>query len=78
MRKSLLTLGKFDEDGCKFSGRNGQLIITKGVLVVANGELKDGQYQLMGKTMVGEARVTSVMAKSLKIYHRCLGMSKRD
>ena len=44
LQKSLLSLGKFDEDGCELSGRNSQLIIIKGVLVVAMRELKDGQY----------------------------------
>ena len=28
------------------------------------------------KTMVGEARVASVMVEPLMIYHRCLSMSK--
>ena len=56
-------MGKFDEDGYELSGikkRKGQLTITKGALVVAKGELKDGQYQLIRKIVVGEAGVASV------------------
>ena len=43
-RKSLLSPGKFDEDGCELFGRNDELIIIKGALVVAKGEFKYGQY----------------------------------
>ena len=43
LRKSFLSLRKFDEDGCELYGRNDQLIIIKGALVVAKGELKDRQ-----------------------------------
>ena len=42
--KSLLSLEKFDEDGCEHFKRNDQLIIIKRALMVAKGELKDGQY----------------------------------
>ena len=65
-----------DENCCELFGRNDQLIIIKGALVIAKEELKYGQYRLIRKTMVGEARVTSVMVESLTFYHRCLSMSK--
>ena len=76
LRKSLLSLGKFDKNGCELFGKNGQLIMTKEPLVVANGELKDGQYRLIRKTIVSEAGVVSVMAESLTIYHKYLRMTK--
>ena len=49
LRKSLLSLEKLDEDGCKLSRRNNQLIIIKRALLVAKGKLKDGQYRLIGR-----------------------------
>ena len=42
LQNSLLSLGKFHEDGCELSGRKNQLKIIKRALVVAIGELKDG------------------------------------
>ena len=44
--------------------------------MVAKGELHDGQYRLIGETIVDEAEVASVMSQSMMIFHRFLCMNK--
>ena len=48
---------------------------TKEELVVAKGNLKDGQYRLIGEIMIGKAWVASVLIESI-MGHRYLSMSK--
>ena len=78
LRMSILSLGKFDDDGYEFSGGKGQLMVTKGETVVARGRLENGVYRLIGETMIGEATVVDAMSKSSTIWYRRLGyMSKQ-
>jgi transposase InsO family protein len=73
LRKSLLSLGKFDENGLKFVGEKGYLKIIKGAMVVAKGELIGSLYKLIGETLNGEAAVASGSTESTMIWHRRLG-----
>ncbi|KAJ4957808.1 hypothetical protein NE237_024919 [Protea cynaroides] len=72
LRKSLLSLGKFDDDGFRITLKNGRLKIIKGTVIVAKGELIGRLYKLIGDTMVGEAIVVNVVIESATIWHRRL------
>ncbi|KAJ4950933.1 hypothetical protein NE237_027765 [Protea cynaroides] len=73
LQKSLLLLGKFDEDGFKITLENDRLKIVKRALIMAKRELMGGLYRMIGDTMVGEAIVAYVVIESATIWHGCLG-----
>lgn len=66
-------MGKFDEDGYKFSWENGKLKIIKGALIVARGELLGGLSWLIGDTMVDDAIVANVVTEAIMTWPRRLG-----
>ncbi|GKV05988.1 hypothetical protein SLEP1_g17933 [Rubroshorea leprosula] len=67
LKKSLLSLGKFDKLGMKFIGENRQLKVVKGIMVVAKGELVGNLYRLVGETLMGEAAVASIKSESSSV-----------
>ena len=69
--KSLLSIGKFDEDGYAFSGKDGMMKISKGVMVVLKAERVRNLYRLIGEMKVGVVSETSM--ESVKIWHQRLG-----
>ena len=64
LRKGLLSLRKFAQQGLKFISENCQLKVVKGIMVVAKGELLGNLYRLVGETLVGEAVGASAKSES--------------
>lgn len=80
LRMNLLSLGTLASLGCKFSGQEDILKITKGSLIGMKGSLKNGLYVLHGTTITGFAGVSSLDSQQdeTKLWHMRLGhMSKK-
>ena len=79
LRKSLISLGTLEASGCKYTGEGGVLKVKRGALVVIKGERMGSLYKLVGKTITGDAAVsTSSDEDATPMWHARLGhMSER-
>ena len=55
LRKKLLSLGALEAQGCKFSGADGGIKVTKGFMTILKRELTTNQYKMEGSIIVGDA-----------------------
>ncbi|XP_071932870.1 uncharacterized protein [Coffea arabica] len=59
LKKNLISLGTFESIGCRYSGGNGVLKITRGALVVMKTHRSGTLYILQGSTVTGAAAVST-------------------
>ncbi|KAK2969926.1 hypothetical protein RJ640_000455 [Escallonia rubra] len=82
LRKTLISLGTLDSNGCSYRAAGGVMRIMKGSLVVMKGLKQNSLYLLQGSTVTGAAVVASssdINSDTTKIWHMRLGhMSERD
>ncbi|XP_073099673.1 uncharacterized protein [Elaeis guineensis] len=80
LRKSLISLGTLDENGCSYSGSNGVIKMKKGALIVLKGEKIGSLYKLIGKIITDDATVTFSSDKDATLlWHARLGhINERD
>jgi len=78
IRKNLFTLGTLEAQGCKFSGADGGINITKCFMTILKGERSANLYKMIGSVFVGD--VSTTMEKDITRYwHMRFGyMSERD
>ena len=59
LKKNFISLSTLDAKGYRYSGEDGVLKVSKGMLVVLKGQLSRGIYTLMGTTCIGEVAATT-------------------
>src|SRR5262249_48866380 len=59
LTKCFISLGTLDASGCTFHCANGILKVSKGALTVMKGEKTGNLYRLHGRTVTGDAAITS-------------------
>ena len=80
LKRNLSSLGVFDKEGCSFKSQGGVLRVSRGLLLYMKGALKGGLYVWHGKTLVGEAIVTTDQERlSVNLLNQRLGhIRKKD
>ena len=76
LKKNLISLGTLESIGCRYSGGDGVLKITRGALVVMKAHRSGTLYILQGSTVTGAAAVsTSSLSDTdiTKLWHMRLG-----
>jgi len=58
LRKNLISVGTLDKQGYNFSGKDGQITVSKGALVVMKGKLQHGIYVMLGHSFQGTVSVS--------------------
>jgi len=58
LRKNLISIGTLDKQGYNFSGKDGQITVSKGALVVMKGKLQHGIYVMLGNSFQGTVSVS--------------------
>ncbi|KAK2990880.1 hypothetical protein RJ640_007601 [Escallonia rubra] len=81
LRKTLISLGTLDSNGCSYRATGGVISIMKGALVVMKGLKPNSLYLLQGSTVTGAAAAASssdIDSDTIKLWHMRLGhMSER-
>ena len=81
LRKNLISVGTLDKQGYNFSGKDGQIIVSKGALVVMKGKLQHGIYVMLGHSFQGTVSVSHSLEQHVdntELWHRRLAhMSER-
>ena len=71
LRKSLLSLGLLEPQGCKFQ-------VTKGSMTILKGERTANLYKMTGNIIIGNASATTEKEDTISLWHMRLGhMSER-
>lgn len=70
--KRISSLGRFGQDGYKFTAENGHLKIAKGALIVGRGELQGNLYWLVGDTVIDDAIMVNNETNSVMTWYRQL------
>jgi hypothetical protein len=73
LKKNLISLGTLYSLGYKYSGEGGFIRVSKGPLVMMQGNKVDGHYFLWGSTVVG---LVDVSLDTTQLWHMWLGHSK--
>jgi hypothetical protein len=74
LKKNLISLGTLDSIGYKYSGEGGVIRVSKGSLVMMQGNKVDDLYFLQGSTVTGSVDVSS---DATQLWHMWLGFSKQ-
>nr|KYP40490.1 Retrovirus-related Pol polyprotein from transposon TNT 1-94 [Cajanus cajan] len=81
LRKNLISIGILDKQGYNFSGNDGQITVSKGVLVVMKGKLQHEIYVMLGNSFQGTVSISHSLEQQVdntKLCHCRLGhMSER-
>ena len=78
VKKNLLSLGALEAQGCKFSGADGGIKVTKGSMIILKGERPANLYKMIGIVIVGDASATTEKNDTTRFWHMCLAhMSER-
>ncbi|XP_058085240.1 probable glutamate carboxypeptidase PLA3 isoform X2 [Magnolia sinica] len=78
LKKNLISLSAIEAIGCKFTGVNSVLKVSKGALVVMRAQRHDNLCRLIGSTSIGGAAATVADSTSACMWHAHLDhMSKR-
>lgn len=74
LKRNLISLGTFDQNGFVFKAEGGILKHLKGALVVMKGRRNNGLYSLIGCTIIGSVAFTSTQhMDKAQLWHRRLG-----
>jgi hypothetical protein len=73
LKKNLISLGTLDSLGYKYSGEGGVIRVSKGPLVMVQGNKVDGLYFLQGSTVTSSVDISS---DTTRLWHMWLGLSK--
>jgi hypothetical protein len=74
LKNNLISLGTLDSLGYKYSGEGGVIRVSKGPLVMMQGNKVDGLYFLQGSTVTGSVDISS---DTTQLWHMWLGFSKQ-
>ena len=76
LRKNLLSL---EAQGCKFSGADGGIKVTKGSTMILKGECTINLYKMIGSSIISDTSVAIEKEDATKLWHMRLGhMIERD
>jgi len=78
LRKNLLSLGALEAQGCKFSGADGGIKVTKGSMIILKGERTGNLHKTIGSIIISEASATTEKETTRLGYMRVEHMSERD
>ncbi|KAK2974756.1 hypothetical protein RJ640_010016 [Escallonia rubra] len=76
LKKNLISLGTLDSIDCSISIKGGVMKVSKGAMVIMKGQKTGNLYKLMGKTIIGEASVSTHACSSndnSELWHKRLG-----
>jgi len=66
LKRNLLSLGPLDVKGYRYSFKGGVLNLSKGAMVVLNGEMSRGSYRLIGHVHAGGATGRTIQVTQAK------------
>ncbi|KAJ1386525.1 Retrovirus-related Pol polyprotein from transposon TNT 1-94 [Sesbania bispinosa] len=61
LRKNLVSVGTLEKQGYNFSGKDGQITVSKGALVDMKGKLQRGIYVMLGSSFQGTVSVSQFL-----------------
>ena len=73
LKNNFLLLGALEARGCKFSGADGGIKVTKGSMTILKGEQIANLYKLTGSIIVGDALAATEKEDITRLWHMCLG-----
>ena len=73
LKNNLLSLGGLKAQGCKFSGVDGGIKVTKGSMMILKGERTTNLYKMTGSVVVGDASTTTKKEDTIRLWHMHLG-----
>ena len=81
LRKNMISVGTLDKQGYNFSGKERQITVSKGALVVMKGKLQHEIYVMLDHSFQGTVSVSHSLEQHVdntELWHRRLGhMSER-
>ena len=70
----LISIGQLDKFGLSCKTENGKIKVSRCSLVVLKAEMKNGLYELIGKTMIGKSGSSLVVKEDKSIlWHNRMG-----
>ena len=68
LKRNLISIGQLEKFGLSCKNENGKIKVSRGSLVVLKAKMKNGLYELMGKTVIGESCSSLVVKEDKSIF----------